>query len=110
MSPVLADYRVPQPELWHTIVIPLGPSEDPPAGYVSWVVVQAFGHLPFADARLPIIEWEIKEEKNAAGIVELRTLVGRFPKWSSDPAPNSKSSFDRDHEEYRLAMLSKGKI
>lgn len=101
---VIADARVEQPKDWHTYVLPLGASEEPPRQFVSQSVIAAFRHLPFAEARLPLMHFEIVEDDGG------RRLVGRFPRWKDDPPPDMSQFQEMTNEEYRKAMLAKGNV
>lgn len=104
-TPVLADFRAEKNDDWHTLVLPLNPSEEPPVEFVSRAVMAAFGHFPLAEARLPLMHFVIEDED-----LPTRRLVGRFPKWSSDPPPDMSQFREHTLEEIRKAELAKGKV
>lgn len=89
-------------EKWHTLIVPLNASEEPPGDWVAKVVVANFGHLPFAEARLPHADCDIIEKNGA------RALVVRFERRPLDPPPDMSVFEKKDVEAYRLAQISKG--
>lgn len=79
---------------YHTVIIPLEPSEDPDPKGVAKMMLGMFGHFPFAETRLPLAKSEILEDKKTGA----RGLVMRFLRWKGDPDPDY-----RDFREARYA-------
>lgn len=69
---------------YHTMVIPVGPTEDPDIEEVGKIFISLFGGLLCAQERMREARFEIIEDDET----KARYLVGRMKRWPHDPEPD----------------------